>query len=305
MVLVGSPVVGGVAPVGAATLCGPTSSAPLPGTTSLETVEQAYWCIFAHYYSGPVLDGRGLLAGAFAGFVDELNHDGLDAGAAEPPALQGDRAQDWKAFASAYNHAEAQLGAGPALRQELASAALTAMVASLHDDHAGWQPPPAPGNEDPLPYGLGLMTSPEPYIAANAPNEAVAPLFVTCVVGGPAAGQGLRPGDVIISVDGAAPFVDGIVSQGVFDLLYQSYPDTQAVSVRLWRPATGRTWTVQMKPTFYEPSALFTDPVPEFKLLRGDVAYTQVSSFAPRDAPRTVRGPGPPGREGQVAGAYR
>ena len=84
MVLVGSPVVGGVAPVGAATLCGPTSSAPLPGTTSLETVEQAYWCIFAHYYSGPVLDGRALLAGAFAGFVDELNHDGLDAGAAEP-----------------------------------------------------------------------------------------------------------------------------------------------------------------------------------------------------------------------------
>ena len=70
------------------------------------------------------------------------------------------------------------------------------------------------------------MTSPEPYIAANAPNEAVAPLFVTCVVGGPAAGQGLRPGDVIISVDGATPFVDGIVSQGVFDLLYQSYPDT-------------------------------------------------------------------------------
>src|ERR1700728_3876270 len=102
------------------------------------------------------------------------------------------------------------------------------MLASLHDDHAEWVPPP--GDAAPLPYGLGLLTSPEPYIAAYAPSEARAPLYVTSVLGGPAAGQGLRPGDVIVSVNGALPFVDGTVSEGVFDLLYQQYPGDQPVS---------------------------------------------------------------------------
>ena len=277
MVLVSTPVVG-AAPAGAVPLCMGQS---LPGASSLKTVEQAYWCIYAQDYAGPVLDGRALLVPAFAGFVDELNSAGLDSRAAELPALQGDRRQDWQAFASAYQDAEAQLGAGAALRQELAQATLAAMVASLHDDHAAWQPPPAPGNQVPLPYGLGLLTSPEPYIAADAPSEALAPLYITWVAGGPAAGEGLRPGDVIVSVNGAPPFVDGTVSEGVFDLLYRSYPDSQPVSLRLQRPATGRTWTVRMTPTYFSPAALVSDPVPVFKLLRGEIAYAQVSGFYP------------------------
>ena len=278
MVLVSSPAVGPVARAGAVPLC---TGQSLPGTTSLKTVEQAYWCILAEYYGGPVLDGQTLLVGAFAGFVGGLNRAGLDSRAAELPALRGDRTQDWDAFASAYQYSEAQLRVGTALRQELASATLAAMVASLHDDHAEWLPPPSPGNQAPMPYGLGLLTSPEPYIAANAPSEAVAPLYITSVLGGPAAGQGLRPGDVIVSVNGAPPFVDGVVSEGVFDLLYPQYPAAQPVSIRLQRPATGRTWTVRMKPTYFEPAAAGTDPVPDFKLLRGDIAYAQVSAFSP------------------------
>ena len=148
MVLVGTPAVGRLAQASAASLCtGPA----VPGT-SLATVEEAYWCIFAHYYSGPVLDGQSLLVGAFGGFTDELDQAGLGTRAAELPALRGDRMQDWESFASAYQAAEAQLGAGPTLRQELASATLGAMVGSLHDDHAAWEPPPPP--EAPVPYGL-------------------------------------------------------------------------------------------------------------------------------------------------------
>ncbi len=86
--------------------------------------------------AGQPLDGQALLVSAFDGFVDELNRAGLDTPAAELPPLRGDRAQDWAAFSSAYQDAEAQLGAGGALRQELAQATLKAMVASLHDDHA-------------------------------------------------------------------------------------------------------------------------------------------------------------------------
>ncbi len=84
-----------------------------------------------------------------------------------------------------------------------------------------------------------------------------------------------------VSVDGAAPFVDGVVSEGVFDLLYQQYPESQPVLVRLRRPATGRTWTVRLEPTFFPPAGLDGGPVPAFKLLRGDVGYAQVSGFAP------------------------
>jgi carboxyl-terminal processing protease len=276
MVLVSTPAGGPVAPAGAASLC---TGQSLPSTTSLSTVEQAYWCILDHYYSGPVLDRGALLVSAFSGFVDGLNGAGLDTGAAELPALRGDRAQDWGTFASAYQGAEARLGADGPLRLELARATLGAMVASLHDDHAGWQPPA--GAEAPLPYGLGLLTSPEPYIAANAPSEAVTPLYITSVIGGPAAGQRLRPGDVIVSVNGAPPFVDGIVSEGVFDLLYQQYPQDQPVLLKLERPATGRTWTVRVKPTYFGPTALATDPVPTFNLLRGSIAYAQVSAFTP------------------------
>jgi hypothetical protein len=72
--------------VGSAVIPPPTVSA-----TSLSTIEQAYWCIFAHYYSGPVLDDRTLLVGAFAGFTDELNRLGTDEADATLPALNGGR----------------------------------------------------------------------------------------------------------------------------------------------------------------------------------------------------------------------
>jgi hypothetical protein len=35
--------------------------------TTVTTVGQAYYCVFAHCYAGPVLDDRVLLAAAFAG----------------------------------------------------------------------------------------------------------------------------------------------------------------------------------------------------------------------------------------------
>jgi carboxyl-terminal processing protease len=65
-------------------LTGPPT-APLKPTT-VTTIEQAYYCVFAHYYAGPVLDDRGLLAAAFAGFTQELDR------LAEGPADRSDLA---------------------------------------------------------------------------------------------------------------------------------------------------------------------------------------------------------------------
>jgi carboxyl-terminal processing protease len=85
----------------------------------------------------------------------------------------------------------------------------------------------------------------------TAPQEALPPLFVTAVEpGSPADSHRVRPGDIIVSVNGALPFADGIISGGIMNLLYGPYPQPGRVSVRLQRPATGRTWTVILTPAF-------------------------------------------------------
>ena len=70
-----SPVTSGQPPPCSANL--PPAPPPLKPTT-VTIIEQAYSCVFAHYYAGPVLDDRVLLAAAFAGFTQELDRLGLD-----------------------------------------------------------------------------------------------------------------------------------------------------------------------------------------------------------------------------------
>ena len=269
-----SPVTSGQPPPCSANL--PPAPPPLKPTT-VTIIEQAYSCVFAHYSAGPVLDDRVLLAAAFAGFTQELDRLGMDRPDATMPALTGHREADWAAFAAVYQKVTGQLRASPAQRQELAAAALTGMIASLHDNHARWEyPAPPPGY---VPGDLGIMTSPAPSLADAAPQEALPPLFVTAVEpGSPADSGGVRPGDVIVSVDGTPPFADGIISDGVMKLLYGPYPQAGRVSVRLHRPATGRTWTVTLTPAFNQaPPSPGASP----KLLNRDIAYVQLTGFFP------------------------
>ena len=270
----GSPVTGGQPPPCSASL--PPVPPPLKPTT-VTTIEQAYYCVFARYYAGPVLDDRMLLAAAFAGFTQELDRLGLDRPDATMPALTGDHGKDWAAFAAVYQTVTGQLPASPTQRQALATAVLTSMIASLHDNHARWDyPAPPPGY---VPGDLGIMTSPTLPLADAAPQEALPPLFVTTVEpGSPAGSAGVRPGDVIVSVNGAPPFTDGIISGGAMKLLYGPYPQASRVSVRLRRPATGRTWTVTLTPAFdHSPPSPGASP----RLLNRDIAYVQLTAFFP------------------------
>ena len=116
----------------------PPPQAPPLHPTTVTTIGQAYYCIFAHYYAGPALDDRVLLAAAFAGFTQELDQLGMDQPDAAMPPLTGHRDSDWDAFAAVYQKVTGQLPASPAQRQELAAATMTAMIASLDNNHAQW-----------------------------------------------------------------------------------------------------------------------------------------------------------------------
>ena len=104
--------------------------------------------------------------------------------------------------------------------------------------------------------------------------------------GSPAASAGLRPGDIIVSVNGAPPFTDGIISAGVMNLLSGPDPQPGRLSVQLQRPATGRTWTVTMTPALYQPPP---PPAVSAKLLNGGIAYVQLPGFYPDAADQVLR----------------
>ena len=255
--------------------CSQPQQQPMPGPTTVTTIEQAYYCIFAHYYSGPVLDDRVLLAGAFAGLTQELDRLGTDQPDATMPALTGSRDSDWAAFAAAYSRVITNVP--PRDVQQVAAAAMTGMVAALDDNHARWsyptQPPGATASDI---YGLGINTSPAPGVAKYDTGKTLPPAVVMSVdPRSPAARAGVRTGDIIVSVNGAPPFTDGYLSPGVFYLLYQSYPQQQAVRITLRWPVTGATRTVTITPAAYPAP----DPSVTSKLLDGDIGYLQVPGF--------------------------
>jgi carboxyl-terminal processing protease len=252
--------------------------------TTLGAIEQAYYCIFEHYYSGKTLDDRALLTAAFAGFTQELDRHGRDQGDAMMPPLSGDRQKDWAAFSAVYQRLSSHLPADTALRQALAATTIDGMVGSLHDNHARWEHPEMPPGAEPGDaYGLGILTSPAAGLATAAPQETLPPLYVSSVSGGPAAAKHLRPGDIIESVNGAPPFADGILSAGALNQLNARYPDSDPVRLRLRRPANGRTWTVTLKPTVFKPNPEATAVVTP-KLLPDNVAYVRLSGFTPGSA---------------------
>jgi carboxyl-terminal processing protease len=258
---------------------------PPPGQTTITTIGQAYYCVFEHYYSGSALDDRVLLQPAFAAFTQELQRRGLDRADATVPALTGDRDRDWSAFAAVYRRVSAELPADPAIRQAVAEATLSGMIGALHDDHALWQHGgPIRSTE------LGIVTN-DVKGPAEADPAATAPLFVTAVLdGGPALAAGVKPGDVIVSVNGIPPFVDGVLDTGV--LAWINDP-RDPVTLVLRRPATGAVFSVTLTvphgppPGGGGPSSAPPPPPPgggphvTSRLLPGDLAYIQLPGFFP------------------------
>jgi carboxyl-terminal processing protease len=247
---------------------------PKPTPATVTTIGRAYYCIFAHYYSGPVLDDRSLLVPAFAGLTQELQRRRLDQPQATMPALTGDRDHDWAAFSRVYEQITARLpDAG--VRQAVADAAMQGMLDSLHDDHVAW----ASGFK-PNTTGIGLSAVNAPF---HVDPTATEPLFVTEVgAGGPADRAGVRPGDEIVAVNDVPPYVNGVLSEGVIQWLTSGAPGTQ-VKLTLHRPASGATFIVTVTAGPQPPGS-----PPASRLVDGNVGYVPVPAFAPKSADQAL-----------------
>ncbi|WP_049569111.1 S41 family peptidase [Nonomuraea sp. SBT364] len=192
----------------------------------------AYHCVLDHYYSGPAMDPRDLLKSAFAAYTQDLQRREADRPGLHLPALSGDRDADWAAVAKVLGD-----GGGAALR-----AAITAMVASLDDNHARAVRPPTGTPPDGGPVGTGIAG----LSAAQGPGfdpAARPPLFITRVLdGSPADRAGVRPGDIVLKAGGMPPFAGTTPNPAVIGAF-------QAKSVRLTlkRPTTGRVRTVTIE----------------------------------------------------------
>ncbi|GAA2986914.1 S41 family peptidase [Streptosporangium longisporum] len=276
----------------AATVCTPPQGpAEAETATTIDVVEQAYLCILGRYYSGATLDARSLLTTGFAALTRELNRSGREVPEAVMPALTGDRGTDWAAFEAAYRKIVDRV---PDLRDRLAVVTLEAIVAGLGDNHARWahdirRPP---GHYDGDDYGLGLQVNVTGPQASGAPGAARPPLFVTAVQGGAARAAGLRPGDVIESINGSVPFVDDRAAPAIA-ALRPRYPEARPVRLRLLRQATGRRWSVTLRP------GLFPQDPADLRVVRsellddggagGGVAYVRMTGFAPDSANRVFK----------------
>ncbi|MFI9577235.1 S41 family peptidase [Microbispora rosea] len=233
----------------------PPESAP---PTSVNTLRQAYECVLDNYYSGPTLDSKVLLRDALAAYTQELMRRGADRPGLRLPALTGNRDADWAAFAG-------MVGAGDpdALR-----AAITGMVAGLHDDHARVERITPPSGDGPVGTGIAGLS------AAQGPRldpAARPPLFITRVLpGSPADRAGVRPGDIVEKVDGIPAFIGDKVNQSLVDAFASA-----TVRLTLKRPTTGRVRTVKLtEGPLEEQERAVTS-----KALPGGVTYVKVPGF--------------------------
>ncbi len=241
---------------GCAAVTGPPPQSAPP--TSVNTLRQAYFCVLDNYYSGPVMDSRALLKSALAAYTQDLIRRGADRAGLRLPALTGNRDTDWAAFAKV-------LGTGDpaALR-----AAITGMVAGLHDNHARWVRPTPPPEGGPVGTGIvGVSAGQGPQFDPAARP----PLFITRVLpGSPAAKADIRPGDIMVKVNGVPTVIGDTVNHGIIDV-FASDP----VRLTLKRPTTGRTRTVELRqgPITRQP------PKVTSKKLPGGAIYVQLPGF--------------------------
>ncbi|MFB7469464.1 S41 family peptidase [Kitasatospora sp. NPDC056184] len=248
---------------------------PDPTPTTTATLRQAYECILDNAYAGSRVDTRELLRAGFKAFTEELIRRGADRPEATLAGLTGRRDRDWKAFAATYQRVTDALPQDADLRQALAGAVINGMLSALHDNHVRWDGF-RPGGGGGGPFSLGFLESASgrftPQFADAAP-----PLYVKLVkAGGPADLAGLKPGDVLVAVNGVPVEVNGRITTGVMEWLHPK-SDRDAVKVTVKRPSTDETLSVDLRPYRRTPAL----PAVAVTLLPGNVAGVTLPAMLP------------------------
>ncbi|MBE1462878.1 S41 family peptidase [Kibdelosporangium phytohabitans] len=239
--------------------------------TTVDTIAQAYHCVFDNYFSGPVLDSRTILQPAFSALTRELQRRGLDQPNANAPVLTGKRDSDWKSFAKAYQDI---IGTLPTeAHQGVAEVTIRAMVEALGDNHAAWI---RPTRNDFLP--VGFMPSHARGPGRTDPTATGPAHVVDVLPGSAAANAGIKLGDEILSVNDVPLFVDGVAVPRVVEWLMEA-KEGRRVKLVMRRPSTGETKTYDLTVTKPSPGPGREDV--ESKLLPGGIAYVLLRGFAP------------------------
>lgn len=240
-----------------------------PAPTQVSTVQEAYNCILDTYPASPPLDDQSLLRSAMSGVVTYLVQHQADQSSAVLPALTGDRTADWQRFYQTYNTITAHLSDGQ--QAELAEATITAMVASLHDDHAAYvsasQFTAGGGSSGPdMSEGTGL------HFPVDQLDHASPPLFITAIdPGSPAQQAGLHAGDVVTAINGVVPFVGQQPVPEVMSWLYTGAP----LLLQVQRPGSSQVLTAHLTPGAY-PAV----PVVSSRILPGNIIYIHLTEFS-------------------------
>ena len=270
---------GGVAPPARCTVLSSARSVSPVRTPSLLTVQEGFSCLLAHYVTGASLDERTLLRGAYNEMDNALQVNGIAVPSSmREPAFTGSREQDWRLFAQAYTNLNSLLPATFVIPGALAELALAGMTGSLHDDHTGY----VPGNQLKPLIGQLFDSGPIPTLGLVVSiTSATQPIFVTTLFkGAPAAQAGIKLGDVVLLVNGHAPFSDVQGLAGYVPLLapQMGFPVTLVLS----RPATGAILTFHLIP-----KSLKT-PDATSQVIAGHIYYVKLFSFTKDAASRIM-----------------
>jgi C-terminal peptidase prc len=212
-----------------------SAQAPVPSREGLPTIE-AGLAILLDRYSQP-LEASRLLEAGWAGALQASGN--ADPALTAAGGLPADRAAAWEEFQGRFSGLTAAGGDPVAL----ARATNQAMALSLDDCHTRFAQSyerESVALAGPERYGGVGMTSLDPRHFTPTPPG---PVIMTLVEGAPAEAAGIRPGDVVIAVDGVD--VRGLPSRRMSELV-RGTPGT-AVELQLDRPGEPEPLTVTIE----------------------------------------------------------
>ena len=222
-------------------------------------LQAAYFALLDNYIEP--LSPAGLLAEAWVGMDAALAAQGVSAPPL-PPLPEG-RITAWNAFEAAFRALEAAAH-GTASSRDLAYTGIRAMATARRDCHTYFLPPEA------MRALIASLEGRQQFVGIGIRNTPSPPFTVIDVIpDSPAERAGLRPGDVIVAVDGA-PTADLTVRE--FSALIRGPRDTP-VTLRIQRPGEAELREVTLT------RAPIVVPTVIYRLLPDGVGYVELAVF--------------------------